>query len=135
MKIFDWFNNTQTIKLPKYVVAFDILNIISCFAVVALHVNGVFWRFSYDRYWITSNFIESLFYFAVPVFVMLSGATLINYRERYSTREFFKKRVVKTFVPFIIWSFIAIVYNIIKDGMLIFGGAFWVCLPYISYVL
>ena len=124
MKLFSWFGNSKTIDLPKYVVAFDILNIISCFAVVALHVNGVFWTFSYDRYWITSNFIESLFYYAVPVFIMISGATLINYRDRYSTGEFFKKRVIKTFVPFIIWSIIAIAYNFIKEGMSIFGSAF-----------
>lgn len=124
MKLFDWLNEDKSYNLPKYVVQFDILNIISCIAVVALHVNGAFWRFSYDRYWITSNLIEALFYFAVPVFVMLSGATLINYRERYSTQEFFKKRVLKTFVPFIIWSIIAIIYRIIKDGMTIFGGTF-----------
>ena len=124
MKLFEWLNEDKSYNLPKYVVQFDILNIISCIAVVALHVNGAFWRFSYDRYWITSNLIEALFYFAVPVFVMLSGATLINYRERYSTQEFFKKRVLKTFVPFIIWSIIAIIYRIIKDGMTIFGGTF-----------
>ncbi len=124
LKFFDDFGDRAPVELPKYVVAFDILTIISCIAVVALHVNSAFWRFSYDRYWITSNLIETLCYFAVPVFVMLSGATLINYRERYSTREFFKRRVAKTFVPFIVWSGIAIVYNILKDGMQIFGGTF-----------
>lgn len=57
-------------------------------------------------------FIEALFYFAVPVFFMLTGATLINYRKRYGTGTFFKKRLLKTLVPFIIWSIIGICWSI-----------------------
>ncbi len=60
------------------------LSVLSAFAVVALHVNGEFWNFSYGRYWITSNIIESLFYFAVPIFFMITGVTLVDYNERYS---------------------------------------------------
>ena len=33
----------------------QILGVIACLAVVAMHVNGCFWQFSYDRYWITAN--------------------------------------------------------------------------------
>ena len=54
------------------------LSVLSAFAVVALHVNGEFWNFSYGRYWITSNIIESLFYFAVPIFFMITGVTLVG---------------------------------------------------------
>ena len=53
--------------------------------------NGCFWQFSYDRYWITANIIECICYFAVPIFFMISGATLLNYRKRYTTAVFFKK--------------------------------------------
>ena len=35
----------------------QILGVIACLAVVAMHVNGCFWQFSYDRYWITANII------------------------------------------------------------------------------
>lgn len=63
----------------------QILGVIACLAVVAMHVNGCFWQFSYDRYWITANIIECICYFAVPIFFMISGATLLNYRKRYTT--------------------------------------------------
>lgn len=56
-----------------------ILSVISAIAVVMLHTNGCFWRFSYERYWFTANIIESVMYFAVPVFFMISGATLLDY--------------------------------------------------------
>lgn len=88
----------------------SVLNVFACFSVVMLHANGVFWEFSYDRYWITANIIESLFYFAVPVFIMISGVTLIDYRKRYGTLTYIRKRISKTFVPFLLWNCIGILY-------------------------
>lgn len=96
----------------KYILYFDLLNIFACFAVVALHVNGAVHTFAKTRNWVSCMFIEALFYFAVPVFFMLTGATLMNYRKRYNTGAFFKKRIFKTFVPFIIWSIIGICWSI-----------------------
>lgn len=96
----------------KYILYFDLLNIFACFAVVALHVNGAVHTFAKTRNWVSCMFIEALFYFAVPVFFMLTGATLMNYRKRYDTGAFFKKRIFKTFVPFMIWSIIGICWSI-----------------------
>ena len=96
----------------KYILYFDLLNIFACFAVVALHVNGAVHTFAKTRNWVSCMFIEALFYFAVPVFFMLTGATLINYRKRYGTGTFFKKRLLKTLVPFIIWSIIGICWSV-----------------------
>lgn len=93
----------------------SLLNVISCFAVVMLHTNGCFWNFSNESYWFTANIIESVMYFAVPVFFMISGATLMDYRERYSTKDFFAKRIRKTVIPFLIWSCIGLVYLCLKD--------------------
>ena len=96
-----------------------LLSVISALAVVFLHVNGCFWTFSKDRYWFTANIIESVFYFAVPIFFMITGANLIDYQKKYSTKEFFKKRLLKTFLPFVIWSIIGLLYLIIKKQVLI----------------
>lgn len=89
----------------------SLASVISAFAVVTLHTNGVFWRFSTERYWLTANIIESVMYFAVPVFFMISGATLIDYREKYTTKEYFSKRISKTFWPFLIWSILGVIYS------------------------
>lgn len=88
----------------------SLLNVISTFAVVMLHANGVFWTFSRERYWFTANIIESVMYFAVPVFFMISGATLFDYRKRYDTAAFFKKRIAKTGIPFVLWSLIGLIW-------------------------
>lgn len=86
------------------------LNAISAVAVVTLHTNACFWEFSRNRWWITANVIECVLYFAVPVFLMISGATLINYREKYDTKTFFYKRIKKTVIPFIAWSLFGAIF-------------------------
>ena len=84
------------------------VQLLSALAVVTLHTNACFWEFSREAYWRSANVIECLCYFAVPVFFMISGITLIDYPSRYSTRVFFKKRAVKTLIPFLAWSLIAL---------------------------
>lgn len=75
----------------NYILYFDLLNIFACFAVVALHVNGAVHTFAKTRNWVSCMFIETLFYFAVPVFFMLTGATLINYRKDMAQEHFLRK--------------------------------------------
>lgn len=88
------------------------LSVISCLSVITLHTNGIFWSFSKSRLWITSNIIECVFYFAVPIFFMITGITLMDYRDRYDTKTYFKKRIQKTLIPFIAWSIIGLLYRI-----------------------
>ncbi len=88
----------------------SVLNVIAAISVVILHANASFWLDHTKPYWNTANVIESVFYFAVPIFFMLSGATLIDYQDRYSTKEFFKKRFSKTVVPFLFWSVIGLLW-------------------------
>ena len=95
--------------MKKYIF---VLSVISSFAVVMMHVNGIFWTFSSESYWVTANFIECVCYFAVPVFFMISGANLIEYKKRYDTKTYLKKRIVKTLLPYLIWSMIGCVYQI-----------------------
>lgn len=93
-----------------------VANVCSCLGVIILHANGVFWSFPTGRLWYTANFLETFFYWPVPVFFMISGATLINYRERYSTKTFFIKRIRKTVLPFIVWSIFSVFFRYLYEG-------------------
>lgn len=42
---------------------------------------------------------------------MISGATLIDYPERYSTKVFFKRRFQKVGLVYIVWSFLAYLFT------------------------
>lgn len=88
----------------------SVLTVLASLAVVVLHCNGVFWHKPTGQVWASACLIEALFYFAVPVFFMISGCTLIDYGKRYSTVQFFRKRAARTLVPFLIWSGIAAVF-------------------------
>lgn len=90
-----------------------VIQVICACAVCFLHTNTAFWSYSNKPWWITANFIECLFYFAVPVFYMISGATLIGFLERYSIKDYLKKRVSKAVIPFLGWSLIGLVYQIV----------------------
>lgn len=103
--------------MTKRVSYISLINTVSCFAVVFLHSNGCFWSFSYEPYWKSANIIECLFYFAVPCFFMITGATLLDYREKYGLVEYFKKRLLKTFVPFVFWSLIGLAYLILNKKL------------------
>lgn len=98
----------------RRVVYFDLLNIVACLAVVFLHCNTMVHTYDPGRNWVAALAIEVLFFWAVPIFVMLSGANLMRYRDRYDTKTFFKKRLVRTFVPFLIWS---VALYVVRFGM------------------
>lgn len=91
-------------------------NILACLGVIILHTNGVFWTFPQGKVWYTSNFTETFFYWPVPVFFMISGATLLNYRNRYPTKVYFAKRFVKVVIPFCFWSLFSLVWHIVVYG-------------------
>ena len=96
------------------VLYFDVLNVVACIAVIFLHHNGMVHNYSQGvaGAWGQSLIVEVLAYFAVPIFLMLTGATLMEYRKRYDTRTFFRKRLSRVLVPFIIWSIIVFIYAV-----------------------
>ena len=89
-----------------------VLNVISAFSVVALHANGCFWQFSRSSYWFTANIIECVFYFAVPVFFMITGVTLFDFMKRQDLGTFFRHRFHKVVVPFLFWSIVAVLFQV-----------------------
>lgn len=91
----------------------SLASVVSAFAVIMIHTNGCFWKFSTDSYWIEAVFIEYITRFAVPVFFMISGATLIDYSDRYTTKEYFQKRVQKALIPFVVWSLFGLGYRLV----------------------
>ena len=95
----------------KRVIYYDILNILAIIAVITMHCNGIVHGNPNTRAWNFSLIIECICYWAVPVFIMLSGANLLNYREKYDTKHFFKKRILKVLIPFVFWALIMFIWK------------------------
>lgn len=92
----------------------DLLRIISCFAVVLLHVSvyGVY-NETINAVWYAGNFYDSVSRFAVPCFFMISG---MLYKED-SKKNYEKIR--KLFLLYLFWTFVYVVFinmNCIFEG-------------------
>lgn len=116
----------------------SLARVICAFAVVMIHTNGCFYEFNIDKCWALANVLESGLGFAVPVFIMVSGATLMEYSKRYSTKEYFKKRFVKTVIPYLVWSMIG---NVLDVSGIFFVYYFflnlfgvYLCIPLFTFV-
>lgn len=92
--------------MKQRILTYDILNVIACFSVIMLHHSGIVHHYDGSREWLVALAVECLFYFAVPCFFMLTGANLMRYDERYDTSIFFKKRISKAVIPYLIWSLV-----------------------------
>jgi surface polysaccharide O-acyltransferase-like enzyme len=82
------------------------------YAVVVLHTaSGLL--FMYPKVavgdWLAADFYNGLTRFGVPVFVMITGALLLN--REYEPLSFAKKRIGRIIVPFLFWSVVYIVYK------------------------
>lgn len=82
----------------------DLIRAVGAFLVVLAHV----------EYSGAGNNLVTSFYFvitrtAVPLFFMASGFLLLSKKESYL--DFFKKRALKVFLPFLIWSVIYLVWQ------------------------
>lgn len=104
----------------KRIQYYDLLNIAACICVVALHCNQMVHTWMPGKNWAAALVIEVICYWAVPIFFMLSGATLMRYRNRYDDLVFLKKRFSKTVIPFLFWSVLLYGYVFIYRN----GGSF-----------
>lgn len=105
----------------KAVVYFDILNILACLCVIGMHVNGIAHNLDNSPAWYRSFVVEVLAYWAVPVFFMLSGATMMNYRERYTTATFIKRRIKKIGIPLVFWTTVFYLW-FLHEGVYVWSG-------------
>lgn len=96
--------------MKKYI---SFLNVVASFGVVLMHTNTMFWDFSTQPDWFIANLTGHSLNFAVPVFFMISGMTLLDYEDKYTTKVFFQKRIKKAVVPFIIWSLLGVIYHLV----------------------
>ena len=90
--------------------AFLWLNLLSCIFVVLLHVRVSYWAGPVRMAWWVENAISLLGMVAVPTFFMLSGANLLGYPKRCTTKTYFRRRLEKVGIPFVFWTIVALLW-------------------------
>lgn len=90
------------------IIYLDILRIIATIAVVAIHVSANNWYTtspaSYE--WNVLNFYDSIVRWAVPIFVMISGALFLDNDRNIETKKLYTKNILRIITAFLFWSVI-----------------------------
>lgn len=87
---------------PQRIAYFDVLRILATFAVIVLHLSAQHWADTdvYSRSWQAFNLYDSAVRWAVPVFVMISGALFLSGSQ--SIGHILKKNVSRLVTAFIL---------------------------------
>ena len=91
--------------------SYDLMRIVAIIAVIIIHVSATNWyHTSIDNYWLINNFVNALFHsWAVPLFLMVSGALLLN--KEITIKKVFLKYIPRVLICLIIWHFIYYFYT------------------------
>ena len=111
---------------------YDLLRIISTIAVVVIHVSGIyvdsitnseFFGKIYEKNIIIPLVYGTLANFAVPCFIMLSGALLLNNNKNEDYLYFYKKTMKNVGVPTLVFSIFYFVYSemLVCAGVIVKG--------------
>ena len=98
----------QANKSSEYLIWADALRVLATVAVVVIHVsaNVVFAIGKINPFeWWVGNILDSASRWCVPMFVMISGALLLDPSKNEEISIFFGKRIKRIIIPLIFWSF------------------------------
>lgn len=116
----DWINN---------------LRLIALYAVIILHSTSVL-LMQYGKVamldWWMADFLNAVVRFAVPVFVMITGALLLH--REYEIGNFLKKRLSRVVIPFLFWNMVYIGYSWYNEEIT-FGTNVWVNIRQVLHLL
>jgi len=111
------------------------LRIIALYAVIILHSTSPL-LMAYGKVpaadWWAADFLNALVRFAVPVFVMITGALLLH--REYEIGDFLKKRLTRVVIPFLFWSLVYIWYSWYIEEIT-FGPDVWLDVKQILHLL
>ena len=99
-------------KTRGYIFYLDYLRVISTIAVVILHVAAQnFYSVDVNSYaWNIFNVYDSAVRWAVPVFVMISGALFLDNTRVIDTKKLYIKNILRMIIAFVVWSFIYAIF-------------------------
>lgn len=92
----------------------DILRVIACLSIIMIHSSApyVIENIGSFNFWI-GNIFNGLFRIGVPLFIMISGALMLDKNYKFSPNKLLK-HITKLIIFFIFWSTIyCIIFNII----------------------
>lgn len=93
--------------MRQRVLCFDLMRCVAAIAVIAIHVLAPYRHelhaIPFDQ-WFTAITVNGLSRWAVPVFILISGALMLSDTRPFDLGYYVKRRLGKVFIPFVVWS-------------------------------
>ncbi|MDI3322360.1 acyltransferase [Pinibacter soli] len=92
----------------------DSLRVLATISVILIHVSGpILYKYGHisNSTWWMGNIFDSSARFGVPIFLMLTGALILP--RTIEIKSFFQKRISRIVYPFLFWSIIYIIRDLI----------------------
>ncbi|WP_261816387.1 acyltransferase [Vibrio gallicus] len=86
---------------------FDLARCVAAVAVIAIHVLAPY-RYQFGdipfNEWFTAISVNSVSRWAVPVFILITGALMLSDKREFDLGYYMRRRLGKVLVPFVAWS-------------------------------
>lgn len=112
--------------------AYDLIRIVALAMIVMVHVSAymvIFFPDTAGKEWLVGNIFNGLARAGVPLFIMLSGALLLNEEKPFSPRLFYRKSLVRMALLAGGWMlFYGVIYAVVfpaMEGKPLEMAAFW----------
>ena len=108
--------DNKSVLVKERNVGFDVLKIIASFAVMVIHIVGESWDKATELssfQWNVLNVYNSGVRWAVPIFVMVSGALFLS--ANHSVEKMYKKYILRIACAFVFWSAVYAAFVFIKE--------------------
>ncbi|MFV0575788.1 MAG: acyltransferase [Vibrio sp.] len=96
-----------TPKVQQHIFFFDVLRCVAAMAVVLIHSLGPY-REEFGEIaffeWASAVGLNGVLRWAVPVFIMISGALMLSDNRPFDFKYYVKRRLGKVLIPFVVWS-------------------------------
>ncbi len=93
--------------MRERVLFFDLLRCVAAVAVIAIHVLAPYRDglgvIPFDH-WVTAVSVNSVTRWAVPVFILISGALMLSDDRPFNASYYVRRRLGKVLIPFLVWS-------------------------------
>lgn len=92
--------------------SYDLARVTFCICIILIHTTSFFYKYPTNSFlWWTGNIIRSVVLIGLPMFVVLSGALILNSKEE-PIGIFYKKRLKRILIPYFLYHIIYFVFNI-----------------------
>lgn len=96
----------------------DMLKIVSCIAVITIHVAAIGFKNINIKSisWNISNIYNNITRFAVPVFVMVSGALFLDENKKVDVKKLWQKNILHLTTIYVFWTIVYAIYSVYNKG-------------------